>query len=75
MADSPDAMRKRALQCIKAASIACYAYTMARKATDKAAEARMRSNASSSLAHKLTHTVETLKRNLQSVAGVRPYTQ
>ena len=71
MTESPDVVKKRALQCIQAASMACYAYTMAKQATDKAVEARVQANASSALAHKLTQAVEMLKRNVQSAAGVR----
>ena len=68
--ESPAALRNRALQCLQVASIACYAFTMAKKATDKAIEARIRANASSVLARKLTEAVDLLKKNLQLAATV-----
>ena len=67
----PDVIKEHCLQCIQAASMACYAYTMAKQATDKAAEARVRATESSSLARKLTETVAMLKKTVQFAASVR----
>jgi len=69
--ENPAALRNRALQCLQVASMACYSYTMAKKATEKAMEARVRANASSTLARKLTEAVDLLKTNLQIAAAVR----
>ena len=68
--ENPDALTNRALQCIQVATMACYSYTMAKKATERAVEARVRANASSALARKLTEAVDLLKRNLQIAAAV-----